>query len=87
MRSMHPLPTESSPDVAARAATVAVLPVGSFEQHGDHLPLITDTAIACLIAQRLADDHALLLLPPLTLSCSATAMRPRTTRRRSADTS
>ncbi|GAA0335373.1 creatininase family protein [Streptomyces blastmyceticus] len=44
--------------------------MGSFEQHGDHLPLITDTAIACLIARRLADDHDLFLLPPITITCS-----------------
>lgn len=60
----------TSTDEARRNAHVAVLPIGSFEQHGDHLPLITDTAIACLIAQRLADEYELFLLPPITLSCS-----------------
>lgn len=57
-------------DVSELGSAVAVLPVGSFEQHGDHLPLITDTAIACLIARRVADDHGLFLLPPITISCS-----------------
>ncbi|MGK5642755.1 creatininase family protein [Streptomyces sp. URMC 126] len=57
-------------DVRDRGDVVAVLPVGSFEQHGEHLPLITDTAIACLIAGRLAEDHGLFLLPPVTISCS-----------------
>ncbi|MFF4407177.1 creatininase family protein [Streptomyces sp. NPDC001404] len=60
----------TSGDERERGPAVAVLPVGSFEQHGDHLPLITDTAIACLIARRLADDHSLFLLPPITISCS-----------------
>ncbi|MFF4221935.1 creatininase family protein [Streptomyces abikoensis] len=60
----------TSGDERERGPSVAVLPVGSFEQHGDHLPLITDTAIACLIARRLADDHDLFLLPPITISCS-----------------
>ena len=53
-----------------RAATVAVLPVGSFEQHGAFLPLITDTVVAVTLAKALAADHALLLLPPVTISCS-----------------
>ena len=49
---------------------MAVLPVGSFEQHGDFLPLITDTVVACLIARRGSADYGLLLRPPVTLSCS-----------------
>lgn len=60
----------TSADERRRGPAVAVLPVGSFEQHGDHLPLITDTAIACLIARRIADDHDLFLLPPVTIACS-----------------
>lgn len=47
-----------------------MLPVGSFEQHGDHLPLTTDTVVAKLIAQLIATDYDLFLLPPVTLSCS-----------------
>lgn len=49
---------------------MAVLPVGSFEQHGSHLPLATDTLIACAIAERIATDHDLFLLPPVTIACS-----------------
>jgi creatinine amidohydrolase len=49
---------------------VAVLPVGSFEQHSDFLPLITDTVVACLIARRVSAEYGLFLLPPVTLSCS-----------------
>ena len=40
------------------------------EQHGDFLPLITDTVVACLIARRVSADYGLFLLPPVTLSCS-----------------
>jgi creatinine amidohydrolase len=54
----------------AQGASVAVLPVGAFEQHGDFLPLITDTAIACLIAWRISQAYGLFLLPPVTISCS-----------------
>lgn len=60
----------TSTDEATRGATVAMLPVGSFEQHGDHLPLTTDTIIACVIANRLATTYNVLLLPPVTMSCS-----------------
>src|SRR5918998_2887151 len=60
----------TSADEAERGATVALLPVGSFEQHGDHLPLTTDTIIACVIANQLATAYNLLLLPPVTMSCS-----------------
>ncbi|MFF2039068.1 creatininase family protein [Kitasatospora sp. NPDC058170] len=60
----------TSADERRRGAKVAVLPVGSFEQHGDHLPLTTDTVVASLIAQRIAADYDLFLLPPITVSCS-----------------
>ena len=62
--------TATSTDEAKRGATVAMLPVGSFEQHGDHLPLATDTIVACVIANQLAATYNLLLLPPVTMSCS-----------------
>ncbi|MHA4816637.1 creatininase family protein [Streptomyces aculeolatus] len=60
----------TSGDERERGHAIAVLPVGSFEQHGDHLPLTTDTAIACLVAKRIAEDHDLFLLPPITIACS-----------------
>ena len=62
--------TATSHDEQDSAARVAVLPVGSFEQHGDFLPLITDTVVACLIARRVSTEYGLFLLPPVTLSCS-----------------
>jgi creatinine amidohydrolase len=62
--------TATSHDEAHRAADVAVLPVGSFEQHGGHLPLATDTLIAAAMARRIAADYDLFLLPPITIGCS-----------------
>ena len=62
--------TATSHDEAVRAADVAVLPVGSFEQHGRHLPLATDTLIAAAIAERIAVDYDLLLLPPIAIGAS-----------------
>ncbi|WP_175408528.1 creatininase family protein [Streptomyces sp. TRM64462] len=67
---MNLLPTATSTDVQERQPRIAVLPVGSFEQHGKFLPLITDTAIACIIAQEIAAAYPVHLLPPLTISCS-----------------
>lgn len=57
-------------DEKMRDADVAVLPVGSFEQHGDFLPLITDTVVACAVAQAVAKAYPVMLLPPVTVSCS-----------------
>src|SRR3954454_20002383 len=68
--ALHLLPSATAVDEAARDADIAVLPVGSFEQHGGHLPLSTDALIACVIAQQVADAYDLLLLPPVTISCS-----------------
>jgi creatinine amidohydrolase len=64
------LPTATTEDERARGASVAILPVGSFEQHGPYLPLITDTAVACSIGQAIARTYAVCYLPPVTISCS-----------------
>ena len=68
--AVNPITTATTVDEQRRAATVAVLPVGSFEQHGAHLPLATDTLIASVIAKATAEHYDLLLLPPVTISCS-----------------
>jgi mycofactocin precursor peptide peptidase len=46
------LSTARWPDVAAGPRRVLVVPVGSLEQHGPHLPLDTDTRIAAAVAAR-----------------------------------
>ncbi|HEV7653185.1 MAG TPA: creatininase family protein [Mycobacteriales bacterium] len=60
----------TSGEVGRRAAGVAVLPIGSFEQHGSFLPLGTDTVVASAIAGRISAENDLFLLPPVTISCS-----------------
>lgn len=69
----------TSPEVAAldRNTTVLVLPLGSVEQHGNHLPLGTDTLLAHSVsltaAERLAGTVA--VLPPPWYGFSAHHMR------------
>jgi creatinine amidohydrolase len=64
------LPTATSTDEQEHAAPVAALPIGSFEQHGDFLPLITDTVVACTIARAIGERYPVFVLPPVTISCS-----------------
>jgi creatinine amidohydrolase len=65
---MDILPTATTLDV--RDHPVALLPIGSFEQHGPHLPLTTDTLVAVALANGIAAAHPVRLLPPVTVSCS-----------------
>ncbi len=55
--------------VAAQPGALAVLPIGSLEQHGPHLPVITDTASASAAAIRAArlvsGEIPVLVLPGL----------------------
>jgi creatinine amidohydrolase len=64
------LPVSTSVQEQERDARVALLPVGSFEQHGAILPLITDTVVAVTVAKAVAEANPVLLLPPVTISCS-----------------
>ena len=65
------LPTSVTADPQVADAQIAVLPIGSFEQHGPHLPLVTDTLVAVAIANAIAEQQpGVLTLPPVTLSCS-----------------
>ncbi|WP_231188176.1 creatininase family protein [Haladaptatus sp. DYF46] len=56
-------------DIADRDGSILVVPVGSIEQHGDHLPVSTDTvlvdAVTQLGAERVHDDVPLLVTPPV----------------------
>ncbi|MFE7170973.1 creatininase family protein [Streptomyces sp. NPDC057616] len=68
------VPADTTEEVRTRGAgvstQVAVLPVGSFEQHGPFLPLATDTLVACAVAREIAAAYPVHLLPPVTISCS-----------------
>ncbi|MEN9804541.1 MAG: hypothetical protein RIS41_1388 [Actinomycetota bacterium] len=66
----------TSAEVAAPDSPVLLVPVGSFEQHGPHLPLDTDTLIAVRLArssqERLTDprDVDTMVGPSITVSAS-----------------
>lgn len=49
---------------------MAILPVGATEQHGAHLPLITDTLVVEAVAQRVAEKLDAYCLPALPFSIS-----------------
>lgn len=58
--------------LVARGATTAVLPLGSTEQHGAHLPLSTDTRIADALAERFCRGvPEAIRLPALAIGCSS----------------
>lgn len=48
----------------------AIIPIGSIEQHGPHLPVTTDTDIASAIAHRTAAKVGALALPAITYGVS-----------------
>jgi mycofactocin precursor peptide peptidase len=60
-------------EIDASGPPIVAVPIGSCEQHGPHLPLDTDTRIACALADALAasfDPVDILVAPPLTITSS-----------------
>jgi len=47
-----------------------IIPIGSFEQHGPHLPLRTDSILAEYVAKSVADRVPSVLFPQLTIGFS-----------------
>lgn len=52
-------------EAAVKNGVIAVVSVGAVEQHGAHLPLLTDTVLASGMARRIAEALPGLLLPPI----------------------
>lgn len=63
------LPARAIRRIGETPGSIAVVPVGSMEQHGDHLPVATDTllvdAVAGLGASRVADSLPVVVTPTL----------------------
>ncbi len=65
------LSTAHWPEVEAGPRRLLVVPVGSLEQHGAHLPLDTDTRIAAAVAARAcAGRPGVALAPPIAIGAS-----------------
>jgi len=70
-RAGFTLSTAHWPDVEAGPRRLLVVPVGSLEQHGAHLPLDTDTRIAAAVATRACAGRAGVgLAPPIAIGAS-----------------
>jgi creatinine amidohydrolase len=59
------------PEADAGPRRLLVVPLGSLEQHGPHLPMDTDTRIACAVASRACHGRAgVWLAPPVAIGAS-----------------
>jgi creatinine amidohydrolase len=64
---------------AAKAGVVVILPIGSVEEHGDHLPLCTDSLQPEYVALEVARNAGCLVAPPLRYGiCNASRNFPGT---------
>jgi creatinine amidohydrolase len=54
----------------SRKKQIAVIPVGSIEQHGPHLPISTDSDIVTEVSRKISEKYGYLLLPTLNYGVS-----------------
>lgn len=64
-------PHSSTTQIAEAAPTMAILPIGSCEQHGPHLPIGTDAMTATWLADSVSRELGALRLPTLAYGTSA----------------
>ena len=55
-------------EIVQKNPDLAIIPVGSLEQHGPHLPVMTDWAIAAALGERVAEKMGAFLVPALPIS-------------------
>ena len=64
---------QPAPTFKTKQRQIVILPIGSCEQHGPHLPIDTDLRIAQLLANKVAqvlDKYKPIVLPIIPFSCS-----------------
>ena len=59
---------KTADEIMALDPEIAIIPVGSLEQHGPHLPVMTDWAIASELGKRVAQKMGAFLVPALPVS-------------------
>ena len=50
-----------------KSIKTAIVPIGSLEQHGEHLPVSTDTLIAEYISKKISEKMPVFNLPVISL--------------------
>lgn len=73
MKHMIDVKTQFDPklrEILRNKKQVAVIPVGSIEQHGSHLPVSTDSDIVTHIAKEICQELNFLLLPTINYGVS-----------------
>ena len=73
MNQMTEIKSQLDPNlrkIIKKKKQVAVIPVGSMEQHGPHLPISTDSDIVTEIARQLSEKENFLLMPTITYGVS-----------------
>ena len=61
---------KTADEIMEQDPNLALIPVGSLEQHGPHLPVMTDWTIAAELGKRTAERMNAFLLPALPVSTS-----------------
>jgi len=67
------LSTKEAERLARIGKSVVILPVGSVEEHGDHLPLCTDSLQPEYVALKVAEKKDCLVAPPLRYGICSSA--------------
>lgn len=62
--------TQTDPALRQQEESCAIVPVGSIEQHGPHLPVSTDSDLVTAVAERVGSGDNFLVTPTITTGVS-----------------